>query len=205
MAVMTVSEARAALPEVLNRVADGEEITITRHGRAVAVIVRPDVMWRRSRAEEALGEADRLRDLLEAAADTELTVPGGVSEQYAEELIAAIRADRDARASGRLRRGRPDLRRDSRSSAGPPGRGALSGAAGRQVWRASRYRIGAAPAGGARQAPQGWRTGGTEDAQRFPGQAGPMPCRPRHGPASRPCSAPATACARPTPFIWRRP
>ena len=32
MAVMTVSEARAALPEVLNRVADGEEITITRHG-----------------------------------------------------------------------------------------------------------------------------------------------------------------------------
>jgi antitoxin (DNA-binding transcriptional repressor) of toxin-antitoxin stability system len=97
MAVMTVSEARAALPEVLNRVADGEEITITRHGRAVAVIVRPDVVWSRARAEEALGEADRLRDLLEAAADTELTVPGGVTEQYAEELIAAIRADRDAR------------------------------------------------------------------------------------------------------------
>ena len=40
MAVMTVSEARAALPEVLNRVADGEEITITRHGHPVAVIVR---------------------------------------------------------------------------------------------------------------------------------------------------------------------
>jgi prevent-host-death family protein len=40
MAVMTVSEARAALPEVLNRVAEGEEVTITRHGRAVAVIAR---------------------------------------------------------------------------------------------------------------------------------------------------------------------
>jgi hypothetical protein len=66
-------------------------------GPAVAVIVRPDVVWSRSRAEEALGEADRLRDLLEAAADTELAVPGGVMEQYAEELIAAIRADRDAR------------------------------------------------------------------------------------------------------------
>ena len=43
MAVMTVSEARAALPEVLNQVEDGEEITITRHGRPVAVIVRPEI------------------------------------------------------------------------------------------------------------------------------------------------------------------
>ena len=44
MAVMTISEARAALPEVLNRVAEGEEITITRHGRPVAVVVRPDIV-----------------------------------------------------------------------------------------------------------------------------------------------------------------
>ena len=57
MAIMTVSEARAALPEVLNRVTEGEEITITRHGQAVAVIVRPDIMWSRSRAEDALAEA----------------------------------------------------------------------------------------------------------------------------------------------------
>jgi len=97
MAVMTVSEARAALPEVLNRVADGEQITITRHGRAVAVIVRPDVMRSRSRAQGALSEADRLNDLLEAAADTELSAADGVTERYADELIAAIRADRDAR------------------------------------------------------------------------------------------------------------
>jgi antitoxin (DNA-binding transcriptional repressor) of toxin-antitoxin stability system len=97
MAVMTVSEARAALPEVLNRVADGEEVTITRHGRAVAVIVRPDVIWSRSRAEEALAEADQLRDLLTAAADSELPAAAGLTEQYAEELIAAIRADRDGR------------------------------------------------------------------------------------------------------------
>ena len=45
MAVMTISEARAALPEVLNRVAEGEEVTITRHGRPVAVVVRPDIVW----------------------------------------------------------------------------------------------------------------------------------------------------------------
>lgn len=42
---MTISEARAALPEVLTRVAAGEEITITRHGSPIAVVVRPDVVW----------------------------------------------------------------------------------------------------------------------------------------------------------------
>lgn len=97
MAVMTVSEARAALPEVLNRVAEGEEITITRHGRPVAVVVRPDIMWSRSRAEEVLAEADKLEDLLQAAARRPMSAGPGISENYAEELIAHIRAGRDAR------------------------------------------------------------------------------------------------------------
>jgi len=96
MAVMTVSEARAALPEVLNRVAEGEEVTITRHGRAVAVIVRPDVIWSRSRAGDVLAEAERLERMLQAAGATELRA-GGLTEEYADELIAAIRAGRDAR------------------------------------------------------------------------------------------------------------
>lgn len=94
---MTVSEARAALPEVLNRVAEGEEITITRHGRAVAVIVRPDIMWSRSRAEDVLVEADQLHNLLEAAAGSEAPAGQGLTQEYAEALIAAIRADRDGR------------------------------------------------------------------------------------------------------------
>jgi antitoxin (DNA-binding transcriptional repressor) of toxin-antitoxin stability system len=96
MAVMTVSEARAALPEVLNRVAEGEEVTITRHGRAVAVIVRPDIVWSRSRAEVVLNEAAQMHALLESVADAEPDA-GGVSEQYAEELIASIRDGRDGR------------------------------------------------------------------------------------------------------------
>jgi antitoxin (DNA-binding transcriptional repressor) of toxin-antitoxin stability system len=93
---MTVSEARAALPEVLNRVEEGEEVTITRHGRAVAVIVRPDVMWSRSRAGDVLAEAEQLERMLHAAGERELPV-GGLTEEYAEELIAAVRAGRDAR------------------------------------------------------------------------------------------------------------
>ena len=57
MASITVSEARAALPELLSRVQDGEEITITRHDRPVAVLVRPDVL-RSRRAGAALDDAE---------------------------------------------------------------------------------------------------------------------------------------------------
>ena len=60
MAVMTVSEARAALPEVLTRVAQGEEITITRYGRPIAVVVRPDIVWSQPRTEVVTDEAEEL-------------------------------------------------------------------------------------------------------------------------------------------------
>jgi len=60
MAVMTVSEARAALPEVLTRVAQGEEITITRYGSAVAVVVRPDIIWSQPGTEVIMDETEAL-------------------------------------------------------------------------------------------------------------------------------------------------
>jgi antitoxin (DNA-binding transcriptional repressor) of toxin-antitoxin stability system len=96
MAVMTVSEARAALPEVLNRVADGEEITITRHGKPVAVIIRPDILWSRSRADDILAQAEQLNAMLREAETMPLS-RGGISVDYAEELIAEIREGRDRR------------------------------------------------------------------------------------------------------------
>jgi len=57
---MTLSEARAALPDVVNRVAQGEEITITRYGRPMAVVVRPDVVWSQPGPEVVLDETDWL-------------------------------------------------------------------------------------------------------------------------------------------------
>ena len=96
MAVMTISEARAALPDVVNRVEAGEEVTITRHGRAVAVIVRPDVIWHRPQADHVRAKAEQLERILQEAGERGLS-PGGLTEQYAEELIADIRAGRDAR------------------------------------------------------------------------------------------------------------
>jgi antitoxin (DNA-binding transcriptional repressor) of toxin-antitoxin stability system len=60
MAVMTISEARAALPDVVNRVAEGEEVTITRHGRATAVMVRPDIVWSEQWTDQILRDDARL-------------------------------------------------------------------------------------------------------------------------------------------------
>jgi antitoxin (DNA-binding transcriptional repressor) of toxin-antitoxin stability system len=96
MTVVTASEARAALPELLSRVEDGEEVTITRHGRPVAVLVRPNAL-RSRRARGALEEADRIHELLTEAAATALPVGSGLTAQRAEELIGEIRAGRDAR------------------------------------------------------------------------------------------------------------
>ena len=95
MATMTVSEARAALPELLSRVEEGEEVTITRHGRPVAVLIRPDVL--RSRRAGAVLDAERIHELLAGAAAAGLPEGPGLTAQRAEELIAEIRAGRDAR------------------------------------------------------------------------------------------------------------
>lgn len=88
-----MTEARAILPELLDRVADGEEITITRHGKAVAVVLRPDAV-RVRRAEETIERAQAIRDLVTSARDRRLP-PGGVSAERAEALVESVRAGRD--------------------------------------------------------------------------------------------------------------
>ncbi len=92
---MTSTEARTALPELLNRVVAGDEVTITRHGRPVAVVVRPDAL-RSRRADAALASAAKLRGLLAAGTLTSLTA-AGLTEVRAEELIAEVSASRDRR------------------------------------------------------------------------------------------------------------
>ena len=95
MESLTVSEARARLPEILDRVEAGEEITITRHGRpppycsdrtpsASGGVRAPSTgrgrsagCWRRPGRPPPL--------------------PPTMSVERAEELIAEIRADRDGR------------------------------------------------------------------------------------------------------------
>jgi prevent-host-death family protein len=92
---LTMTQARAMLPTLLDRVAEGEEITITRHGRPAAVVVRPDAL-RARRSEAAFEAAAALRRRLDAARRLPLPA-GGITEERAEELIAEIRAGRDRR------------------------------------------------------------------------------------------------------------
>jgi len=96
MTTTTVSQARAALPELLTRVENGEEVTITRHGRPVAVLVRPDSL-RSRHAQAALADAERIHDLLTEAAAGTLPEGPGLTAQRAAELVDEIRAGRDAR------------------------------------------------------------------------------------------------------------
>lgn len=92
---MSASQARAALPELLDRVAAGDEVTITRHGRPVAVLVRPDAL-RARRAQAAMERAAAVRDALVAGRAAKLpSAGGGVSAARAEELIADVRAGRE--------------------------------------------------------------------------------------------------------------
>ncbi len=70
--MMTVSEARAALPRILDNVNNGDEVTITRHGKPVAVIVRPDAP-RTRRAHAALDAAAVISEVLERGRATDLS------------------------------------------------------------------------------------------------------------------------------------
>lgn len=93
MTRLSVSEARAILPEVLDRVERGEEITITRHGRAAAVLLRPDSV-RARRAEKAIERAREVAALMSAGRERPLPA-AAVSEEHARVWAEAVRVDRD--------------------------------------------------------------------------------------------------------------
>ena len=91
---VTVSQARATLPALLDRVVAGEEVTITRHGQPVAVVVRPDVL-RVRRGGEAFAAAAVVRDVLDRGRAIALDDLPGIPEDRAEALIAEVRAGRN--------------------------------------------------------------------------------------------------------------
>ena len=95
MTSVGAAEARAALPELLSRVERGEQVTITRHGRVVAVLVSPQGLRRRA-AGEAFDAADRIHALLSEAAVSGWPEGDGLTAERAETLIAEIRAGSDS-------------------------------------------------------------------------------------------------------------
>lgn len=90
---MTVSKARAALPEILERVRAGEEVSITRHGQVVAVVVRPDAL-RARRSGERLIDAARLHDLVASGRQARLRTRATLTQEQADALLADVQASR---------------------------------------------------------------------------------------------------------------
>ncbi len=92
---MTISEARAELPDVVSRVAEGEEVTITRYGRPAAVMVRPDIVWSQPATDVVLEDTGHLIAVLRERARRH-----GVT--LAQELDAIrTAAEEDERPAGR--------------------------------------------------------------------------------------------------------
>lgn len=93
MSAMTATDARRTLPELLDRVSRGERVSITRHGRVVAVLVSPDVLAQRP---AAIKHAEQLAERLQTARTSPLPEPS-IDSARADELVAAIEADRTGR------------------------------------------------------------------------------------------------------------
>ena len=96
MTVVTVSEARASLPDIVDRVQAGEEVTLTRHGVPVAVLVNPSAL-RTRRATTAFQLATEIGRLLDDARLQPLSSTTTVDTETAERWVAALYEARQGR------------------------------------------------------------------------------------------------------------
>ena len=91
--MISASEARANLTHILDQVEGGEEVVISRHGKAVAVVVRPDAL-RVRRAGTGAALALDVHHALDAARRQPLPKVG-ISPKNAERRVAELRVERD--------------------------------------------------------------------------------------------------------------
>ena len=96
MIEVSLTEARARLPELLTSAAEGEEIHIRRHGRSVGVLVGHD-RWVKTQQHDVLIQARELRKRLQAGRGNPWPPPGftPATDWDAEAHISEIRRDRD--------------------------------------------------------------------------------------------------------------
>lgn len=91
----SLSEARANLPLLLNRVTDGEDITITRYGHPVAVVVGHD-RWMKTARHEVLEQARELHKRMDELRKRPVTLDSfPVIPDYDAEAHVAWNRDRE--------------------------------------------------------------------------------------------------------------
>ena len=96
MVTVTVSQARGTISHLVDRVLEGEEVTLTRYGRPVAVLVRPDRLASR-RDADSLDPSVVIDYALSQGKKAHLTDLAGLSVERAEALVAGVRASRARR------------------------------------------------------------------------------------------------------------
>ena len=93
---MPVSKARAELADLIDEVNKGNEVTLTRHGQAVARLVRADPN-RTPRTEAAWAAVDALRDRMAKNAAAPFDLAGGMTAAEVDEWVEEIHRDRGER------------------------------------------------------------------------------------------------------------
>lgn len=96
MSTVSVSAARTELSRLIDAVERGEEITLTRHGKPVATLVRPHGQHD-PKLDKLYAGVDEIERLFHEARRRPLGSGPGLPPGRADELVAQIRADRDAR------------------------------------------------------------------------------------------------------------
>ncbi len=91
-----VTQARAELPRILEMIEDGDEVTLTRHGRPVAVIVRPDTL-RTRRTADTDAVIDKLSDMLNTDSRQPLHGSAMLSPKDGEQLLQEVASSRSGR------------------------------------------------------------------------------------------------------------
>ena len=111
MATYSLSEARAHLAEIVTKVENGDEVTITRHGRPVAYVVTPE-RWVQQKRLAELEQAHELHGDVEPAAERVPELGLSIKPDYdLQEHIAEIRQAHEREDAG------------TGEGGGPPGSG----------------------------------------------------------------------------------
>jgi prevent-host-death family protein len=97
MISVSLTEARARLPELLTKAAEGEEIRILRHGTAVGVLIG-HARWVKTQQHDVLIQARELRRMREAARGKPWPPPDYkplIDAETTERWVRELREERD--------------------------------------------------------------------------------------------------------------
>jgi prevent-host-death family protein len=83
---LSLTDARAQLPQLLDRVAAGESFTITRHGSSVAVLVAHD-QWMKTKTHDVILQARELGRRLDEARGRPIDWSGPAADPAETDLL----------------------------------------------------------------------------------------------------------------------